>query len=353
MPIDQDAYAIACSAVDLAAFDAAHWHKAVDHLARATGSRAAELVGINPQSAVPLHIVADANLDPAALLRDWHAVGGATPAINPMIRAGLSSPAMHLLLDHQLVSIDGRARHVLWNEVFDPFDVPHLGSIIVHRDGPEYLVASVLRSRGQGPLEGEARAMLEAFAARMQASVALSRSFGLEAARLLTSALEAVDTAAVALSGWGRVVGVTEAAAGLIAGTGCLRVDGADLRARDGATDRQLRTAVASAHGGASGELSVAYRPGRRLRISTHPLRGAIRLGFSARVLVTLRDEPAIDHLTPAERAVLDHLIAGTSIGDIADIRGVSRDTVKTQAKVIYSKLNVSRHVDLMRIFAG
>jgi DNA-binding CsgD family transcriptional regulator len=56
--------------------------------------------------------------------------------------------------------------------------------------------------------------------------------------------------------------------------------------------------------------------------------------------------------LTGAERRVFAGLVSGLSVHEIADGSGVSRETVRTQLKRIYSKTGVGRQVDLVR-FAG
>jgi DNA-binding CsgD family transcriptional regulator len=68
-----------------------------------------------------------------------------------------------------------------------------------------------------------------------------------------------------------------------------------------------------------------------------------------ARERVDHRLESVSSHfrLTPAERRVLSGVVAGISIQEIAEAADVSRETVRTQLKRIYSKVGVSRQADL------
>jgi LuxR family transcriptional regulator, maltose regulon positive regulatory protein len=64
---------------------------------------------------------------------------------------------------------------------------------------------------------------------------------------------------------------------------------------------------------------------------------------FTTRVLDARRDRPAVLRvaLTESERAVLAMLSTQRSIGEIADVLTVSRNTVKTHVRTIYGKLGV------------
>ena len=53
--------------------------------------------------------------------------------------------------------------------------------------------------------------------------------------------------------------------------------------------------------------------------------------------------------LTPAEQAVAEMLCEGLSLASIAHQRGVSSNTVKTQVRQLFRKLNVDSRVALVR----
>jgi DNA-binding CsgD family transcriptional regulator len=57
----------------------------------------------------------------------------------------------------------------------------------------------------------------------------------------------------------------------------------------------------------------------------------------------------ATRQLTIAERAVAEHLCEGRTLAQIARLRGVSTNTVKSQVRQIFRKLNVDSRVALVR----
>jgi DNA-binding CsgD family transcriptional regulator len=55
--------------------------------------------------------------------------------------------------------------------------------------------------------------------------------------------------------------------------------------------------------------------------------------------------------LTTAEAAVVRELCAGRTLAQIASLRGVSHNTVKSQVRHIFRKFNVATRVELLRLF--
>ena len=53
--------------------------------------------------------------------------------------------------------------------------------------------------------------------------------------------------------------------------------------------------------------------------------------------------------LTTAEQAVADHLCEGRTLAQVAKLRGVSPNTIKSQVRQIFRKLNVDSRVKLVR----
>ena len=97
-----------------------------------------------------------------------------------------------------------------------------------------------------------------------------------------------------------------------------------------------------------------------RLLASCHTLGVEERAGGLAFRLQSEGDEPGFsltcvlhhawdDDLTTAERAVAGHLCEGRTLAQIAHLRGVSANTVKSQVRQIFRKLNVDTRVALVR----
>lgn len=62
-----------------------------------------------------------------------------------------------------------------------------------------------------------------------------------------------------------------------------------------------------------------------------------------------LHHPPAAHELTIAEQAVAGQLCEGSTLAQIARLRGVSPNTVKSQVRQIFRKLNVDSRVALVR----
>ena len=54
--------------------------------------------------------------------------------------------------------------------------------------------------------------------------------------------------------------------------------------------------------------------------------------------------------LSPVETVVCDELLCGHTVREIADIRRVSPETVRTQVKALYAKTGVANRVELIRL---
>ncbi len=77
------------------------------------------------------------------------------------------------------------------------------------------------------------------------------------------------------------------------------------------------------------------------------------RLSFGLLQQATAHDplpDAALNQLTQAEQAVTRELVKGRRLSEVADLRKVSIETVRSQAKTIYSKLGVRNHIDLLAL---
>jgi len=70
--------------------------------------------------------------------------------------------------------------------------------------------------------------------------------------------------------------------------------------------------------------------------------------------VVTCLIQDAIDdpRLTPSEREVADRLCEGRTLAQIARLRGVSVNTIKSQVRQVFRKLEVDSRVALVRRLA-
>lgn len=139
------------------------------------------------------------------------------------------------------------------------------------------------------------------------------------------------------------------------------RVDcGVLMVAAGGATER-LRQAFAEVQTGGShvvvfnddisGAASIRVSP---VDLSDERLAGIAIADFSAEHVTLSPDElTALARgfgLTDAEAAIAGLLVDGLSLEQIAEVRGVQRETVRNQCKTLLAKMHCHRQVDLVRM---
>jgi DNA-binding NarL/FixJ family response regulator len=72
--------------------------------------------------------------------------------------------------------------------------------------------------------------------------------------------------------------------------------------------------------------------------------------GASGIALTCLFHHPPAVELTTAESAVVRELCAGRTLAQVARLRGVSPNTVKSQVRQIFRKLNIDSRIELVRV---
>jgi DNA-binding CsgD family transcriptional regulator len=78
-------------------------------------------------------------------------------------------------------------------------------------------------------------------------------------------------------------------------------------------------------------------------------LQGTTESGAAFSITCVLHHTPGALGLTTAEHEVAGYLCEGRTLAQIAQLRGVSANTVKSQVRQIFRKLNVYSRVALVR----
>ncbi|MEM1190103.1 MAG: helix-turn-helix transcriptional regulator [Pseudomonadota bacterium] len=68
------------------------------------------------------------------------------------------------------------------------------------------------------------------------------------------------------------------------------------------------------------------------------------------RKIINTAGVEAVYHLTISESHILSHLIRGLTNNEIADVRNVSPETIKTQVKSLFEKLGCSNRIDVVNL---
>jgi DNA-binding CsgD family transcriptional regulator len=185
----------------------------------------------------------------------------------------------------------------------------------------------------------------------------------------LPSTLDSLALAVILLSPQGRVVTMNRAAQRLLAEDSGLRAGPDGLLAEHESESVRLRQLVAEATAtsdGAelipSGALTVSRRNDSPLQLlvsrvhgfdldESHPVRAIVFAGEPAQGGGPTDDTLRILFgLTPAECRLAMHLADGHSPTAIAEMIGVTRNTLKSQLSSIYGKTGISRQAQLVRL---
>ncbi|ALK09721.1 helix-turn-helix transcriptional regulator [Blastochloris viridis] len=342
-----------------APFADGQWHDALRLLAAATGGTFAHLVGWTNPARLPANLSWN---EPDRMIERWVELGGANPDINPLVRVGVRTPELRVVTDDEVVSADARRTLPIWQEFYEPYDMPHVCFTPVWRDRHvpmSHLTLAVTRSARAGPVGAEDRAAFLAIARGWREAVLLSQMIGRENGRVLAGAFDALAIAAVALDGFGCVIAVSPAAEavlrdGGVIGTRQRRLHGATVHA-----ERALETLLAPFQTMTPPPPPVAAElqgVGRALRLRVTALpRNRFSAGFAAATLVVFEGGPApsavrplLPALTPAELDIATALLRGERPAQIAAQRGVSISTVRSQLKAIFAKAEVGGQIEFV-----
>jgi DNA-binding CsgD family transcriptional regulator len=243
------------------------------------------------------------------------------------------------------------------------------------------LAVGIFRARGCAAFAPEALAALGriaphlANAARIMRQLATARA----TAAAIGETLEKLAAAVMVVDRGVRVVSANRAARALAPVSGLALRDGA-LRIERPADDRALRAAIAAVLGAqdhaanhdeapAARDVAIEGAGGRRIMLRVSALGEAgdtERGGARGRALAVVQvlagsrtADPRAQVLVPAyglsaaESELLDGLLGGLRLAEIAASRGTSRETTRSQLKSIFHKTGVSTQSDLVALATG
>jgi DNA-binding CsgD family transcriptional regulator len=324
---------------------------AVDMFAQAAGARGGQLIG---RAAVGLEAFHLASSDLLDAQNDWVAHGGLDPRVSPMVSMGLKAPLLTPYTDGHAIAEDARRRHELWRSVHERWDIPHVACTVLWRSHGHQIVVAALRSARQGRFQhGELRrqaSLMPHWHAALQLSTAL-RGAGHQ---LVVGALEAVQADVFVLNGFGQVIAATRGAERLTASGSWFRLRHGSLAARNDANVSALEGAmIAGFRGAAPASIELIGAHGfLQVQVAKLPA-DLCDIGFGAAFLVICTDQLRVPKLTRTEREIARDLLRGLSLSAIADRRGRSVQTVKSQSKSIYAKAGVAGQLAFIERFSS
>ncbi|WP_028080444.1 helix-turn-helix transcriptional regulator [Solimonas soli] len=185
-----------------------------------------------------------------------------------------------------------------------------------------------------------------------------------ESAANIAAAFNGMPLAAFVANELGDVIACNDAAKMLIRRRQWVRLENGRLEFLNPADTRRLHVKLSDVHPANPGKMQISGtgRGGEMAEIAVSRIRGGdSAFGPSGLSLIIIKVQRyAADHeilyglrgesLTRAELAVAEHLVLGRRTLEIANIRQVSVETIRSQMKSIYAKLNVRNQIELMKV---
>jgi DNA-binding CsgD family transcriptional regulator len=343
------------------------WRDGLSLIADVAGAHAAQLIRLDGRAGRSLNLYT--GLDPA-IESVYFAEERDSPSVNLRVRAGTETPLMRTVVEGDYVAADDWSRDRHFQEFARPWDIPHSCIVPVFDAHGCRTVLAVFRSARAGPIERQARGRFATVARLVHDSLAMQHTVAHEGERIASGTLEAASMAAFFCNQAGVVLRTTAAAEALLRDGEFVRVNRGVLEFADGKRHR-LADAIASATTAAgvprprrlTAHSRVSNARTRTVEVLALPELGVDFQSFS-RALVVIKTPvtpntgladslQAEFQLTSAEAEIALKLNQGATPAQIAQARGVSVATVRSQIKRIYSKLDVHRQAELVARLRG
>lgn len=267
-----------------------------------------------------------------------------------------------MLPSTHLMSPDAFLNSTYYDELYRPIgdDVLHflVGKMEV-RGG--YCGVSIQRSRSADPFSDVEAEIIQVLAPHLRRTLDVRAALGTTQA-CSADLLDVVGRAVVVTDSAGRLLLANRESETLLDAVGPLTARNGILRARDAAANARLHDLIAAAglgrasHGGA---MLLQIDAARRLRVVVAPW----RRDWRTCVIIVIDDPAAQDPsltskltglygLTTAEAEITAALAEGHSPAEVADLRGVSLATVRSQIHQALRKSDARSLADLVRLAA-
>ena len=264
-------------------------------------------------------------------------------------------------------------RTPFYNECMKRLHIFHGMFGVIEQSGPVTAVISLYRRKSGAAFEVSDLELLDFFMPHLRRAFQLHfRLADLQTQNVsLQAAVDMSPTGMMFFDSSGRILCMNRTASAVVSQNDGLLATREGLRAEDVQEstnlDLLIRQATATSIGNGlhpGGAIFISRRSLPPLHLLVVPLRNLqLDLSTSAAVVVFVVDpsrrlRPAAEilsglyRLTPAESRVALLLGDGKSLSEIAQILGVSRNTLKTQVASVYSKTRTSRQSQLVRLLA-
>lgn len=349
-----------------AAFGMSDWTAAIAMVATATRARIGQVAALDARDGMVLNILSGASADEAeAYLK----AGGPDPAINPRTRAVITAPALRAITDDDFLPAELRSRSAIYAGLFREADVPTTLQIRLDAADDLKVALCLQRPRSSGEPDAYEARWLEAVAPAAGSAVATALALGRKLDDAVLHTAESLAGPTLLLGYAMNLVSLSPAGEEVLRDGTVLTLRGGRVAAASPAHAAALNRAFAAVagappHARQSLRLPLAIPTAAApamLDLMPMPQRMSGPLSRAC-VALTIRlpdsaDAPRVAHLlatdfglTPAEAAVAQALGDGLDLRQIAQRRGASLATVRTQVKALLNKTQTHRQIDVALI---
>ena len=301
-------------------------------------------------------------------------------ADDPYLDALERLPPGRIVTNDGLIDLERVRKTRFYRDYMLPLDNHFVIGGFIERQSEGYrTIVGFHRHAGGQQFDRKEHRLVQWLAPHLKQAMHLQRVLGHERRRADTAedALDAMGVASVVLDGRARIVHANRSGEWLLREGRVLRMRNGQLIAGDPRHTATVRTLVDHAladprHRGAPAPKSVlvpAIEAGASNVLVVampieHPADGMREAWPEARAVLYVGDLDetgvlcpeilqALYGLTAAEARLAVAVGRGWELSSLADARGVSTETVRSQLKAVFAKTGVNRQIDLVRLLAG
>ena len=275
-----------------APFEERGWERAVEAVAQATGSHAAQLLGIGGPLFLPLNVF----VGPPAAHRQYIE----NPELHGPCNWRVGSATTPMAIQHEEHYAAYRWAHETadYDDAASDMDIPFGCQSALMLDPKNMIGLAVLRGRKDGPSTSEVRSAFVFLRHHMARAVRMQIALDGEAAELMVGDMEALNGATLLLDRHGGIAALTPAAEALFKDGGPLRLAGVAVEIEQPADNvrfvRLMARLLRGAPGGEVGQMRIGQDDGHplgqwRLFLTRLPSRRDHGLGFEPHLALTLK----------------------------------------------------------------
>jgi DNA-binding CsgD family transcriptional regulator len=338
-----------------AAVNPAVWARALNVVTAQTEAFGAILIPVtgNILPNVPFSDRMEESLRPY-FRREWHVRGEHMLSAAIMNKSGAA---------HDLKSADEIKEHLDPRNLRAPTGLGWCEEIKAEF-GKDLWCLSIQRSLAQRPFSPEERLKLNRLSQSLSSAVAISRAVGSATTKAALDAFEVSDTAVLLIDRLGKVIRGNQPAGQLLEGD--VSLCGGKLVSKDKNTVRAVEQAVYKFLGSSEAALDAPIPLPRHWQrailvyllklpsLSVNPFAEcqaiAVLIDPDRRWAPTEMTLRATFGFTPAEARLVSSISSGAPLDAIAASIGITRQTLKTQLKIIFAKAGVHRQAELVAL---